>query len=361
MTLTSVDLFTGIGGMALAMRDVCRPLLYCDKDRTCREILMKNMAKKRLPRAPIVDDVCDFQQIRKIVRDAGGRVDIVVFTSSCKGFSILSRIGLSHPETGLIVKALELVHMLRPPLVFMENVANIKNTNDGDDYVAVVQALNDMGYELASDIFSASDVGAPHHRRRWYGIAYMPGRLRRVANIIEAAESRPSSLPDWHSDKHKRSNEPHRVPSQPDSIPRAVRLGNAVVPRCALYAFHTLWHRIHPNAKSLRIQERLREPLPLIHIVLDPKLGAAPRKPHAKVSPLKRPVTRHVFPTPCASSMMGSCRKLTERCTHLLPTAVRFWTEMRGDRFEGVLNPRFVEFLMGFPLDWTRVHKRPGT
>lgn len=69
--------------------------LYCAIDPFCRAVLESNMARGRLPRAPVLDDVCD---AASIVRTVGRRrVDLLIGTSSCKGFSVRGpRTGLKH-------------------------------------------------------------------------------------------------------------------------------------------------------------------------------------------------------------------------------------------------------------------------
>ena len=36
--MRSVDMFSGIGGMALALRGYARPILYCEIDEACRAV-----------------------------------------------------------------------------------------------------------------------------------------------------------------------------------------------------------------------------------------------------------------------------------------------------------------------------------
>ncbi|RYF04891.1 MAG: DNA cytosine methyltransferase, partial [Deltaproteobacteria bacterium] len=55
--LDSIDLFTGIGGLALALRSISRPLLYCDIDPACRQVLEGRMRRGQLHRAPVGEDV----------------------------------------------------------------------------------------------------------------------------------------------------------------------------------------------------------------------------------------------------------------------------------------------------------------
>lgn len=53
----TLDLFTGIGGLSLGLRHICRPLAYCELDIQAKAILAARMQDNLLERAPIMPDV----------------------------------------------------------------------------------------------------------------------------------------------------------------------------------------------------------------------------------------------------------------------------------------------------------------
>lgn len=55
--LNGLDLFSGIGGISLALRDYVRPIAYCEIDPYCQGVLLSRMASGDLDNAPIWDDV----------------------------------------------------------------------------------------------------------------------------------------------------------------------------------------------------------------------------------------------------------------------------------------------------------------
>lgn len=58
MSLTSLDLFSGIGGLTHALRGLnITPVGYCDCDKTAAKVLKSRMASGDLPKAPVYDDV----------------------------------------------------------------------------------------------------------------------------------------------------------------------------------------------------------------------------------------------------------------------------------------------------------------
>lgn len=234
---------------------------------------------------------------------------------------------------------------LRPALVFMENVPGILTANDGKDFAWLERAMDRLGYDVRHALYAASDLGAPHVRRRWYALCF-----RRGGATARVPPGRQLLRPfDWSASKEPRA---HLVGEPgPDHKHRLRALGNAVVPDCARLAFLELLRGERLGAAIPRAPRR-RE------IVLRPTIvSASPRaRKNKKVSsPLVRGdlVVAH-FPTPRAGNT-GHCNVLTERCARDLGTAVRFWTGARGPRATGVINPQFVEYLMGFPRDWTKV------
>lgn len=55
--LNGLDLFSGIGGITLALRNYCKPVAYCEIDPFCQSVLLQRMQEGDLPKAPIWDDV----------------------------------------------------------------------------------------------------------------------------------------------------------------------------------------------------------------------------------------------------------------------------------------------------------------
>ena len=71
--MNHVDLFTGIGGFALAASlvwgDEWKPIVFCEIDPFCRQVLAKQW-----PSVPIIEDVHDEQAIEQITAHAN-RID----------------------------------------------------------------------------------------------------------------------------------------------------------------------------------------------------------------------------------------------------------------------------------------------
>lgn len=75
--LRSLDLFTGVGGLTLALRGFADPALYCEIDRECHKIMKALFGKNMLPDRPINSDV------RQLSGDSIPDVDLIVAGFPC--------------------------------------------------------------------------------------------------------------------------------------------------------------------------------------------------------------------------------------------------------------------------------------
>lgn len=281
--LNGLDLFSGIGGLTIALAPWVRPVAYCENDRYAQSVLLSRISSGDIPNAPIWDDVQTLEAW--MLPD----IDIIYGGFPCQDISCAGRgAGLEGERSGLFFEIVRLVDELRPKFVFLENVPAIVNRG----LARVVGEFTARGYDCRWQMLSASDVRAPHIRQRWWLLAYAERDV--VRNEPRRRESRSStsefehngaqeSLADSASTERERlgaescgesggltdsgsklsdaDSESARRPSvawrecgdwsiEPDvgrvanGIPARVDrlrgLGNAVVPRCARKAFEIL-------------------------------------------------------------------------------------------------------------------------
>lgn len=388
--LTSIDLFSGIGGITHALRGFVEPMCYCDIDPTCRSTLSARMQSGDIPVAPILRDVRDTRSLLSVVE--GRQVDMIISSSSCVGFSIIgSRNGLENKETRLFLTVLDLMKRLKVPMLFMENVRAILTSNSGRDYRAILKLFARMGYRMSWCVLTAEHVGGWHRRSRWFALAYKPSFLK------ERSLRLPSSFPSVRRFLWTYAQKPvERLPvpsvrcvGRDDVVSkrshRMKMLGNAVVPDCVRLAFVYLYSGgretdirrrvIHhaefdldrdrsrwkggrfPSFGSSRLPRGIayrhgQNSLPYesidLGIRIDPSRGSGGNRSLARKNKNRMVMKRYMTPR---SQNNGHCKAATYRCLGDLGTQTRF---MRGvPHPDGQLNPRFVEFLMGFPRDWS--------
>ena len=59
--IPTIDAFAGIGGFSYALSGVCKTIMYCENDEAACKVLMSNMARNNLDKAPIHHDIKTLQ------------------------------------------------------------------------------------------------------------------------------------------------------------------------------------------------------------------------------------------------------------------------------------------------------------
>ena len=170
-----LDLFSGIGGFTLASQSVggYMTLAFCEIKDYCRKVLSQNF-----PNIPIFTDVRELHPTDVIPRD--GVIHLITAGFPCQDLSVAgNQAGIEADRSGLFFQILRLsdefyaYSRVRPSLL-LENVPNLLTGNGGDWARTVYSELAVRGYRCEWKIISASDVGAPHLRKRWWCLAYLP-------------------------------------------------------------------------------------------------------------------------------------------------------------------------------------------
>jgi DNA (cytosine-5)-methyltransferase 1 len=162
--LNGLDLFSGIGGISLGLKEWVRPIAYCEKDPYPRAVLLSRMETGELPAAPIWDDVTTLDGCI-----LGGQVDIIYGGFPCQDISCAGLgAGLEGERSGLFFEVCRLVEEIQPRFVFLENVPAIRTQGLRE----VVRSFTDLRYDCRWTCISAQELGAPHVRKRWFLLAH---------------------------------------------------------------------------------------------------------------------------------------------------------------------------------------------
>ena len=393
--LPSLDLFTGVGGITLALHGIASPVAYCDVAPESIANLERNMKLGNIPRAPISTDVRQLDRRWLAANSKGRAPKAVVAGFPCVGFSSMGRRkGFSDQQSSLFAEVLRIVDEFRVPLVFLENVPNILNLG----MQAVVRELaRKRGFELRWCVLGASDVGAPHKRRRWFCLCVRPGFQFKASGMAY----RPFRW-DVPYDPARRMRCVSDAQRKDDSL-RMGLMGNSVVPDAVRMAFFFLASMFdkdaRPDARELSFAALggalATLPASTVRAHGWPRCGAAlpngrvlvaqppteankyvlskrahsatrivlvpsafrPTKPPSKLLALpvlKSPKTMAYWSTP-RHGITSTTNYITERTAKDLQTQVRF-EKATPDSLRGCsVHPGFTEWLMGYPRDWTRL------
>ncbi len=162
--LNGLDLFSGIGGISLALREWVRPITYCEIDPYCQGVLLSRMSNNDIPCSPIWDDIKTLGG-----REFFGITDIVYGGFPCQDISVagLGK-GLEGERSGLFFEIVRLCREIKPRFIFLENVPAITSRGGSE----VVREIAALGYDCRWCIISAASVGALHRRERWFLLAH---------------------------------------------------------------------------------------------------------------------------------------------------------------------------------------------
>ena len=185
---THLSLCSGYGGIDLGLRRAIpnlRTIAYAEIEAFAVENLLARMAGGQLDPAPIWPDLKTFPW-----EGFSDRVDILSGGYPCQPFSAAGkRLGTDDPRH-LWPFIADGIRLLRPRLCFFENVEGHISLGLRE----VISELESMGYSVSWGIFSASEVGAPHQRKRVFILAHSDRERGQLSDWCrESAEQVPVS------------------------------------------------------------------------------------------------------------------------------------------------------------------------
>lgn len=191
-----VDLFSGCGGLSLGLLNAgWKGLFAVEQSPMAFQTLQHNLIDKRehcegQPKFSWPEwleiksyEINSFsQEFRTKLRQLRGTVDLVAGGPPCQGFSFAGKRNKNDPRNGLFKHHLEIVDLIRPTFVLMENVQGIdtafgignKGENKGrgrkkKSYADKIRkSLEKHGYEVQQHVFRAADFGVPQFRPRYF-------------------------------------------------------------------------------------------------------------------------------------------------------------------------------------------------
>jgi DNA (cytosine-5)-methyltransferase 1 len=163
--LYGLDLFSGIGGNTIGLREWIKTVAYCEKDRHAQSVLLSRMQDGSIESAPIWDS--SVTTLNKTHFDVP--IDIIIAGFPCQDISVAGKgAGLEGKRSGLFFEIMRLAKEFKPTFIFLENVPAIRTR--GLD--TVVEELTKAGYDSRWCMLSAASIGAAHKRERWFLLAY---------------------------------------------------------------------------------------------------------------------------------------------------------------------------------------------
>lgn len=203
-TYTLGSLFAGIGGIDLGFKKAGVKTLWANEiDNYCAKTFKANHKSTNL----IISDICDLKAKNLET------VDILAGGFPCQPFSIAGyRKGFNDDRGNLFFQIIRLLKEFKtenrlPKVVFLENVKNLYNHNNGDTFKIIKKELRKLGYYVIEKILNTCEYGnIPQNRERLYIIGFLdknqkksftwPHKIK-LTNTIE-------NIIDWNSEVDKK-------------------------------------------------------------------------------------------------------------------------------------------------------------
>ncbi|MFE5971404.1 DNA cytosine methyltransferase [Streptomyces sp. NPDC056460] len=158
--LKILELCAGYGGLGMAVSPlVGGRVIYVAESAPGPSAVLA----ERYPDAPNLGDIREIDWAQLV-----GEVDVITAGFPCQDISIAgNRVGIRGARSGVWINVLEAVRVIRPRILFLENVSNIRTRG----LEVVLGDLAEIGYSARWVCVRATAACAPHLRDRWFCIA----------------------------------------------------------------------------------------------------------------------------------------------------------------------------------------------
>lgn len=160
-----VSLFAGIGGICLGFKQAGFEIVWANE---------KDAAACRTYRYNFGSEYLVEGDIRKIDMNLLPKADVLAAGFPCQSFSIGGKEkGFNDPRGQLFFQVIRAIEAIQPPIVFLENVENLMEHDNGRTFQVIYTSLVEHGYILRYQPMATHEyANIPQTRRRIYIVAF---------------------------------------------------------------------------------------------------------------------------------------------------------------------------------------------
>ena len=165
MSLKVCSLFSGIGGIDLGFKQAGFDIVWANEfDKYAAETYRHNFGNEHLVE-------CD---IKKVNPAKIPDFDVLVAGFPCQPFSVMGRQeGFNDPRGNLFFEIVRIAELKKPSIIFLENVSNLIEHDEGKTFLIVYNALAPLGYSVKYSVMDATEYGnVPQVRTRIFIVAF---------------------------------------------------------------------------------------------------------------------------------------------------------------------------------------------
>lgn len=205
-----IDFFSGVGGFRRGMELAGHECVgFCEFDKFAvagytAMHLMTEQEREYISTLPKNKRVAEAEKeeyrhgewyandIRRIFAEDIPKADCWCFGFPCQDISVAGKqLGFDGARSSLFFRVIRLVQDLeekdRPTYLFIENVKNLLSVNGGADFLKLLAALDESGYDAEWQVINSADY-VPQNRERVFVIGHLRGRSTTKVFPIERAD-----------------------------------------------------------------------------------------------------------------------------------------------------------------------------
>ena len=211
MNIAVIDLFCGVGGLTCGLEKAgLHVVAGYDVDKECEYPYSYN--NKAVFINKNIEEITG-REIKKLLR--GYQIKVLVGCAPCQPFSRHQKDKKNrkkHKDWSLLYQYSRIISEVRPHIVSMENVPELKHEKVFQDFVDNLVAL---GYNVEYNVINAANYGVPQNRRR---LILLASRIKKI-HLIRPNFSKPKSvkdaigrLPNMEAGKNNKKDRLHTSP-----------------------------------------------------------------------------------------------------------------------------------------------------
>lgn len=158
------SLFSGIGGIDLGFEQAGFEIAWAnDLDAAACKTYRNNF-----PNTILIED-----DVRNVDPRTLPDINVLIAGFPCQPFSVMGyRRGFNDPRGNLFFEIARFIDVKQPKVVFLENVQNLMEHDNGKTFLVIYNTLAQFGYSVKYKVINATDVNIPQNRSRIFIVAF---------------------------------------------------------------------------------------------------------------------------------------------------------------------------------------------
>ncbi|MCC8073502.1 MAG: DNA (cytosine-5-)-methyltransferase [Clostridiales bacterium] len=186
MSIKYIDMFSGIGGFRSGLEAVggfdC--IGYCEIDQYARRAYESIYDTK---------GEMYFEDARSINPNDLPDIDLITGGFPCQAFSVAGRRrGFEDTRGTLFFEIARIAAVKKPALLFLENVPGLLSHDKGRTFATILNALDEIGYDVSWTVLNSANFGVPQSRKRVYITGFLRGKC--ASEVFTFPDTNPKTI-----------------------------------------------------------------------------------------------------------------------------------------------------------------------